>query len=238
MSWFWGRSGSSWTVRWTVRLLPPAVLALVAIGGVLLATSMGSQPVEARSAESDSTFTFTGYVKFVNGSGGILFPGESVDQDHQDWSELLSFDQALLAPPLALGGSGAATGKPQFEDIVLVKRLDRTGPPLQNAAATGRMIPGVVIEFQRWGEGGQVFYEYQLSNVLVTRYNVGTTMEKNVTPLGQPRVEAGSFGSSNTPIEEIALAYSRITVRYAAQKPDGSMDAWTEFSWDLARNRQ
>ena len=118
-----------------------------------------------------------------------------------------------------------------------MKFLDKTGPPLQKAAAMGTVIPTVVIELARWGEVSEVFYRYTLSNVFVTRYNVGSTLQKAVTAAGQPRVEVGAIGVSHSPIEEISLAYSKILVQYRAQKPDGGMDDWIEFSWDVARSR-
>lgn len=205
-------------------------LALVAVVAVILVLS--SQPTAAQSAQGEVVW-MTGYVQFPN------INGDATEPQHVAWCELQSFDQGVLAAAPAGTSGGAAAGKPQFEDIILVKYLDRASPKLQEAAVVGRYFPTVKIELMRLGEQTSTpLYLYKLSDVVITHYNVGTTGQRDVTPAGLPRVELGGptidYG---LPVEELALSFRKIEVTYFPVKPDGSAEPGVIFEWDLAGNK-
>ncbi|MHB8867537.1 MAG: Hcp family type VI secretion system effector [Thermoleophilia bacterium] len=210
------------------RILRSALLvALILLAaGAMAITSAGAQP---QDTDVVGDLGLRGFIKF----DGIV--GESSDAAHKDWSDLSTFDQALLAPS-GPGGTGRRIGQVAFEDLIVAKALDKAGPKLQEAAAKGKVIPRVQIELTRpaGDSAGAVFYSYELKNVLVTSYNIGTTGQAEVTPNGLPRVELGGpTVDSSWPVEEVSLAFEEIKVTYTEYGDQGQKMGNVEFTWRI-----
>jgi|WetSurMetagenome_2_1015567.scaffolds.fasta_scaffold38084_5 type VI secretion system secreted protein Hcp len=210
-------------------VLLAAVLALAAIAGVALMLALSAQPTVAQTGDSETGW-ISGYVKFDT----IL--GESPAAGHEQWCELLSFDQVLVASNGA--SSGRAATRATFADILLVKHLDRASPQLQNAVASGKVLPKVWIDVARnAGENQVVFYSYELTNARITSYNIGTTGQRDLTE-GLPRVELGGPTLvSEFPYEEVSVAYERIKVSYTVFDVEGNPAGTVEFQWDVSANK-
>jgi type VI secretion system secreted protein Hcp len=221
--------------RWLRIGLPAALLALALTGVVILAGGVGTPPSAAQSAPTDFSSALTGYVGFFGPDGELTIPGESAARGHEEWIDLISFNQGVQAATTA-GAGGVRRGRTEFEDIIIIKHLDKASPLLQRAAVVGSVIPLVVIELAKSGPEQQVFYRYELRDVQVKRYNIGSTGQKEISDLGQPRVEVGGPGLSEIPFEEIALGFGKILVQYRVQRPDGSLGEAVEFSWDVVAN--
>ena len=121
--------------------------------------------------------------------------------------------------------------------------LDRThggpGDHDQEAVAKGKIFPLVQIELTRsGGETGVLFYRYELKNVQVTSYNVGTTGQSELTPSGLPRIELGGPTVLHSwPVEEVSLAGESIKVVYTVFNDQGQPMGNVEFIWNTAQNR-
>ena len=88
----------------------------------------------------------------------VGIPGESTDDRHKDWIEVLSLSQNTTADK---SDNGACS-------VSLAKSLDRSGPLLWAAAVSGTNVGDVRIEITRGGEDRQRFYELTLTNAFVT----------------------------------------------------------------------
>lgn len=167
----------------------------------------------------------TSYIKFEG------LEGEVTARDHQGWSNVLAFNQSIDVPTTE---TGRATGGATFEEVIVVKELDRIGPHLQEAAATGARFPEVTIDVVH-SATRTVVYHYVLEDVVVTSYNVGTTGQADLTPSGLPRVEtAPLLGLSHVPVEEVGLSFRKITAAYVELTPEGKALPPVEFEWNLA----
>ncbi len=214
--------------RGRVRLLGAAA-ALALVAGVAFAVTFRAQPTVAQDEVEP---WISGYVQFAD----IL--GEATEQDHKDWCEFLTFDQALFTPDTR-AGAGSAASRTEFENILLVKPVDRASPFLQRAVANGKALPTVKIEFVRAIGGAGVFYSYELRNARITHYNVGTTGQSELTPRSLPRIELGGPTlSAGLLVEELSITFSWIEVTYAQLKPDGTYDASVSFAWDVTKNKE
>src|SRR5258707_3118091 len=115
---------------------------------------------------------------------------------------------------LANGGGGAATGKAQFDPLMVdLAGLSRGLVALLKYAATGKHIPSVeLVGLQSAGEGQlQKVYDLTLKNVTVAGY--------------------AADGGHDT---AVAFDYTRLTETIKGQNPDGSLNAGQTVSANLA----
>jgi len=128
-----------------------------------------------------------GYIKF----DGI--DGESVDKDHKDWINLVSFSDGSEIR------EDSASTRYQYDvsDIIVVKELDKSSPKLAESIAKGKVFPKVEIHLD---SGKETYYVYELSNVMITSYTISGTNDK-------------------IPTEEFSLNYEKITISESSQEP-------------------
>lgn len=141
--------------------------------------------------------------------------GEAQDKDHEGWIDILSYDHSITIETITGGGGGAAA--PQHEPIRFVKRIDKSSLPLWDKLNRGEVLRTVNIEFVETGAARFLFLRVDLEEAYVTSYSVS----------GQ---------SGDRPIEEIALTYTRITLTYWPQNPDGTPGTPIVVGWDVSKN--
>jgi type VI secretion system Hcp family effector len=95
-------------------------------------------------------------VKFLQVPG---IPGDSLDRNHRDWIDLLSFGQTLTP----------ARGRRMTCQGEIVKLLDRASPALWAAVASGDTFPEMTIEIARAGADQAVFLQQKLLDVRIRR---------------------------------------------------------------------
>ena len=150
-------------------------------------------------------------------------PGESTDDKHKDWIEILSYSHGLSQPVhVAQSAHGAhTTGRVDINDFSIVKSLDKASPKLALACCTGEHIPTVVFELCRAGGDKQPYMEYKMTDVIVGSVRPG-----------------GSSHGDGLPLEEVAFRFGKINWTYTpidkAGKPQGKVPA----GWDLEGNKK
>ena len=154
------------------------------------------------------------YIKF----DGI--DGESKDDKHDKWIDVLSIDWGIHKPG---SGTGATRrrGDVIVEDLRFGKSLEKSTPKLMESCLTGKVIPKVEIELTKLvgdaAAGNQrevVYYRYELTNVLVTSYSV-------------------SGGSSDVPTEDFSLNFEEIKVTYTEYDSEGNKGGNAETTWKV-----
>jgi len=149
------------------------------------------------------------YIKF----DGV--DGEAQDRDHRKWCDAISFSQGQSLPG---DGTGATRrrGNVVFEDIVVIKELDKASPKLAEAVCKGKVFPKVEIHLTRqYANAGPVtYYAYELKNVLIVAYNIG-----------------GSSYSADIPTEEISFSFEEIKVTYTETDETGATKGSVEYQW-------
>lgn len=153
------------------------------------------------------------YVKFE----GI--DGESQDDRHRDWINLLSFGQGQYIPPSSVG-PGATGAQAIFEEVILTKELDKASPKLAEAVCKGTRFPRVEIDLTRPMSDGttSTYYMCELEGVVITSYHIDASMEKPV------------------PTEQLSLNFEKIQVTYTKTDPTGRPER-VEYGWDVRQNR-
>ena len=151
-------------------------------------------------------------------------PGESTDDKHKDWIEILSFHWGVNQPSAGARSSGGAASaeRANFNDFSIVKTLDKGSPKLFLACVKGEHIPEVKLELCRNTGDKQKYMEYKMTDVLVS----------SVRPGGAAQ------GGESLPLEEISFNYGKVELTYtetdhATGKPKGDVKS----NWDLKGNK-
>lgn len=135
-------------------------------------------------------------------------PGESTASGHEKEIEVLAWSWGLT-------NSGA--GKANWARLNVSKPVDKATPLFLAHCTRGRSIPTAVITLFA-GRYAREYYRITLEDV---------------------RVSGVSFdGDTNgsRPIEQVQLAFSRMSVDYSLRAPDGSISESIEAKWDLITN--
>lgn len=147
--------------------------------------------------------------------------GESSDDAHKDWIEILSYSHGIARPNSSHTGSGGGAGKSRHDDFIITKTLDKASPKLVLACCNGEHIPKVILELCLPGGQGQKFMEYELESVTVA----------SVRPTGDANGEEGR------PTEEIAFRYAKIKFVYTLFDPQsGASAGYVQTHWDVLTN--
>ena len=150
-------------------------------------------------------------------------PGESTDDKHKDWIEVLSYSTGLSQTATATKSSagGASSERADFQEFSIVKALDKASPLLALQCANGTAIKSVILELCRAGGDKVKYMEYKLTNCMITSDRLGGSAQ----------------GSENLPLEEVSFDYGKIEWNYVQQKrEDGAGGGNVAAGWDLQKN--
>src|ERR1051325_6539993 len=99
-----------------------------------------------------------------------VIPGESTDDKHKDWIEILSYDFGMDQPSSATDSSaGGGTTEPvNSDDFKIVKHLDKASTKIYETCCTGKHIATVTLELCRAGGDKLKYLEVKMENVIVS----------------------------------------------------------------------
>ena len=160
---------------------------------------------------------FDGFIKI----DGV--PGESLDDKHKDWIEILSFNHGISQPSIGTRSStgGASAERCDHEDLVITKQVDKASPKLYELCSTGKHIATVTIELCRAGGDKVRYIEVKMEQVIIS----------SVHPSGHAH-------GNEFPAESVAFNYGKIKWTYTQQKrSDGSGGGNVTGGWDLTANK-
>lgn len=150
--------------------------------------------------------------------------GESSDDKHKGWIEVLSYSWGIDQPSTSSASSHGSLSaeRANFHDFSIVKALDKASPKLLTACASGEHLPKATLEICRAGGEKEPFMKYTLTDVLV----------KGVRPGGSGKGEA-------IPLEELSLSYGKIEWEYTQTKVEGGRGSGkVPGGWDLKINKK
>jgi type VI secretion system secreted protein Hcp len=148
--------------------------------------------------------------------------GESTDEKHTGWIEIVRFGIGVLQEVSATASSsgGAGAERTDFSDFIVRKLLDKTSPKLALACAAGTHINKIVVELCRSGTDNQPYMVYTMQNCIISRV---------ITTRGD---DVGGF-----PAETIRINFGRIEYRYIQiDRKTGVPMGNVAGGWDLQRN--
>jgi type VI secretion system secreted protein Hcp len=145
--------------------------------------------------------------------------GESSDDKHQNWIEIISYGSGLAQSVSSTASSvgGASAERADFHDFTFTKQLDTASPKLAIACADGTHIDTIIVELCRAGTDKVKFMEYKMTNCLIS--SIMTS------------------GGGDFPTEEVAINFGKIEWSYTQQKrKGGGASGNVAAGWDLQKN--
>ena len=96
-------------------------------------------------------------------------PGESMKKGHEGQIDIVSFSfGAVQHGSFARGGAGGGSGKAEFQDISIVKEVDKSSPKLFQACAAGTHFPKSTIFVRKAGDKPLEYYKVELKDLIVS----------------------------------------------------------------------
>ena len=150
-------------------------------------------------------------------------PGESTDDKHKDWIEILSYRHGLTQPASAASATtGRSAERVNIENFTIVKILDKATPTLHLACCDGRHIKKVELELCEAGGEKHPYMKYTLENVIVSSVRPG-----------------GSSGGGDTkPLEEISFNFGQVRWEYTPLDSQGNPGSPQRTGWSLENNKK
>ena len=148
--------------------------------------------------------------------------GESIDNKHPGTIELQSWSWGVSNAGSSNVGSGAGSGKANFQDFSFSHFIDKASTALMQHCMSGNHIKKATVFGRKQGgkDEGQVdFLVITLEDLIVSSVATG-----------------GSEGSG-IPSESVSLNYAKVKIEYAAQKAKGGLEAYSTAKWDLKTNK-
>lgn len=149
--------------------------------------------------------------------------GESQEDQHKDWIEVLSFNHKVTQPTSSTRSSagGGTTGASEHGDIIITKYVDMASPKLYDAVSTGKHFKKAAIDFCRQSGGSKVKY---------------LTINLEELVISSVVADGNSKGTADLPSESVGLNYGKIEWVYTQQKrPDGAGGGNVTAKYDLVK---
>ena len=131
--------------------------------------------------------------------------------------DILSFSWGVNQTAVyGAGASGkeAKAGRASFQDLTVMKVLDKTSPLLVDHCATGNILKSVYIVYDKpVGDKQDDYFRIYLKDALITNVSLS--------------------GSNDNPTESVTFAFQAVEVAYKPEKDDGSLDAATPKGYNL-----
>ena len=150
--------------------------------------------------------------------------GRSGDVRHKGEIEVLSFNWGVHQQKSgSASSSGSLTAhRADFQDLSVVKALDKSSPKLMLACADGTHLKTARLELCRAGGDKQPYMEYKFTDVIIT----------SVRPGGAGQGDA-------LPLEEVSFAYGKAEWKYTQLKVEGGGAAGNVAGgWDLKAGKK
>lgn len=151
-------------------------------------------------------------------------PGESTDDKHKEWIEILSFRHGVEQPASGSPSDrgGRSSGRVNHDQFSITKALDKASPKLALACCNGEHIQEIQIELCRATGDKQPYMNYKLSDVIVS----------SVSPLGDATAE------ESLPLEDVSFSYGKIEWTYTeTDHQTGAAKGDVAAHWDLVKNK-
>ncbi|MBL8473901.1 MAG: type VI secretion system tube protein Hcp [Rhodocyclaceae bacterium] len=145
--------------------------------------------------------------------------GESQDHKHKGEIDVVSWNWGASNPSSASVGGGLGAGKVSFSDMHFAHHYDKASPILMLACANGTHIKLVKLYGRKQGKEQQEYMIVTMNDCLITNCQVTDTGERTL------------------PIELVSIAFSKVSIDYKSQKPDGTLDPAARMGWDVKQNK-
>lgn len=150
-------------------------------------------------------------------------PGESTDEAHADWMEILSYHHGVSQRGTGSfsSGGGPASERCDHEQFTFRKNIDKASPKLNLMCCKGLDVGEVNLEVCRATGAKTPYLKVKMEDAMITSVRHGAT----------------SNGQESLPVEEVSLSYRKIWWTYTeTDHRSGEAKGDVEHHWDLELN--
>jgi type VI secretion system secreted protein Hcp len=146
--------------------------------------------------------------------------GESTDEKHKQWIEVLSYSVGMNQPASAASATGGRTAeRVSVSDFAVTKVIDTSSPYLALACCDGRHIKEVKLEVCEASESKHKYMEVVMENVIISGYHPS--------------------GSGDKPMENVTFNFGKIKWEYTPLGHDGKPGSKVgPMGWNLEENKK
>ena len=146
--------------------------------------------------------------------------GESQDANHDGWVNISGYEWGAERPGNATTGQTRRRAAAVIDDFVVTFDYEKASPKLLEKALRGEIIPKLEIELTAVFGGDRVTYlRYELTNVMVTSYQVGGTAD------GSP------------PTVDVSHNFEEVKVTYTEYDSEGNPLGNIETTYDAGKGQ-
>lgn len=145
--------------------------------------------------------------------------GESQDDKHKNWIQLLSWSWGGTQTSSVSGTGGSGAGKVNLQDISIATQMDKATPKLFKSMLLGTHTPNGHIECVKAGADNKPYLKIDLKEVFVSSLQTG-----------------GSMGEE-TPIVNLSFTYNEIKIDYYQQDEKGNVASTGAVTYNLKANK-
>jgi type VI secretion system secreted protein Hcp len=149
--------------------------------------------------------------------------GESTDAKHKNEIDVMWYAWDVEQKGGGVG-AGLGAGKAKLADFELRTRVNKAGPKLMLACASGQHIKKAVLTARKAGKDQQDFMIITFSDLLISKFKSSGTTEED-------------HGREIVPTDYFALNFSKIEFAYKEQKADGSLGGEIKAGWNVKENK-
>ncbi|WP_266158724.1 Hcp family type VI secretion system effector [Dyella silvatica] len=151
--------------------------------------------------------------------------GESADDKHKDWIEVLNFGFGAQQPQSGTASSAGNLGSARvnIQNFTFMHHLDISSPKLFEYCCTGQTIPKAIISLNRAGGDKAKYLEYKLTDVIITSVGKGGDSKSD---------------THDVPLESISLAFGKMEMTYTKIGINGKAAGNSSSGWDLKANKK
>jgi type VI secretion system secreted protein Hcp len=132
--------------------------------------------------------------------------GEAADAEHKGEIEVVSWSWGLQSPRDV--STGRAAAKFKLNELLIVKRIDRSSPVLMQIAKYNKVVEQATLTLRKAGTTQLTFLTVELKNARVTAVNV--------------QCENTVGHTSTDVVERVNFGFDHVTVTYTPQGSTGA----------------
>ncbi|MBI2480731.1 MAG: type VI secretion system tube protein Hcp [Planctomycetia bacterium] len=146
--------------------------------------------------------------------------GESDDDKHGKWIDVLSVDWGMHRPGGGATGQTRRRGAAIVQDMTLTMEYEKAAPKLQEACLDGKVIDKLEIEqTATYGGARATYLKYELKNVMITSIQVNASGNDEAGP----------------PTLVIANNFEEVKVTYTEYDSAGKKKGNIEHGWKVEK---
>jgi type VI secretion system secreted protein Hcp len=157
-------------------------------------------------------------------------PGESTDQDHSGWIEVLSFSLGMH--------KASAVDAVSHDRLYILKTIDKSSPKLYEYCNTGQSIPEMTLQVVNPSDRWAVM-TITLKDLIVSSVDTGISITKEYdvsSPKILKEIDKSSPYLYSQHLEEVSFTYGRISWNYTYADPSGQGTHSEITSWNIQQN--